>query len=192
MAIDAVREIRDRVIARVDGHHETLESLSGAMARHDNIIEAWGNLGQEFRANQSRDSTRPSPWRPGPLGGPNDQAKGAIEDLKAQVTRSFASLAEHDRRLGENDARLASVDRHLTERDRRMSEHDAVLQLHDRHIGEHNTRLGAHDRHFGEHNTRLGVQEGHLRDHDVCVAKHNDRMGALDKANEQVSLPTES
>ncbi|KAI1365166.1 hypothetical protein F5Y08DRAFT_187641 [Xylaria arbuscula] len=187
MAIDAVRQIRDSVIPRVDQHHETLESLSAAMTRHDNIIEAWGNLGQEFRANQSRDSTRPSPWRPGPLGGANDQTKSAMEDLRSQVTRSFASLAEHDRRLGENDARLATYDRHLTERDRRVGECEARLQAYERHLTEHNTRLGAHDMHFGEHNTRLGVQEVHLREHDVCVAKHNDRMGALDKANEQLS-----
>ncbi|KAK5627821.1 hypothetical protein RRF57_003536 [Xylaria bambusicola] len=143
MAIDAVREIRDRVIPRVEKHSETLDSLSGAMTRQNNIIEAWGNLGQEFRASQGRDSTRPSQlaWRPGPLGGSNDQAKSAMDDLKAQVTRSFASLAEHDRRLGENDARLAAHDRHLTEHVRRVGEHDTRLQAHERHLGDHSTRL---------------------------------------------------
>ncbi|KAI0914485.1 hypothetical protein F4823DRAFT_357602 [Ustulina deusta] len=189
MAIDAVREIRDGVIPRVEQHHESLDTLTVAVTRQNTIIDAWGNLGQEFRANQSRDSARPSQltWRPGPLGGASDQAKSAMEDLKAQVTRSFASLAEHDRRLGENDAHLGTHDRHLTDHERRVGEHDTRLATHDRHLGDHNTRLGAHDRLFGEHNVRLGVHEGHLRDHDVCVAKHNDRMGALDKANEQLN-----
>ncbi|KAI0969322.1 hypothetical protein F4678DRAFT_171185 [Xylaria arbuscula] len=186
MAIDAVREIRDGVIPRVEQHHESLDSLTAAVTHQTNIIDAWGSLGQEFRANQSRDSVRPSPltWRPGPLGGASDQAKNAIEDLKTQITRSFASLAEHDRRLGEIDAHLGTHDRHLTDHERRVGEHDTRLSGHERHLSDHNTRFGAHDRHFGEQNARLGVHEGHLRDHDVCVAKHNDRMGALDKAND--------
>ncbi|KAI1422338.1 hypothetical protein F5Y12DRAFT_717451 [Xylaria sp. FL1777] len=189
MAIDAVREIRDGVIPRVEQHHESLETLTVAVARQNTIIDAWGNLGQEFRASQSRDSARPGQltWRPGPLGGASDQTKSAMEDLKAQVTRSFASLAEHDRHLVENDAHLGTHDRHLTDHERRVGEHDTRLAAHDRHLSDHNTRLAAHDRHFGEQNARLGGYEGHLRDHDVCVAKHNDRMGALDKANEQLS-----
>ncbi|KAI1313549.1 hypothetical protein F5Y03DRAFT_101455 [Xylaria venustula] len=189
MAIDAVREIRDGVIPRVEQHHESLDSLTAAVTHQTNIIDAWGNLGQEFRANQGRDPVRPSPltWRPGPLGGPTDQAKNAIEDLKTQITRSFASLAEHDRRLGEIDAHLGTHDRHLTDHERRVGEHDTRLSGHDRHLGDHNTRFGALDRLFAEQNARLAVHEGHLRDHDVCVAKHTDRMGALDKANEQLN-----
>ncbi|KAI0816460.1 hypothetical protein GGR55DRAFT_237273 [Xylaria sp. FL0064] len=189
MAIDAVREIRDGVIPRVEKHHESLDNLTVAVTRQNSIIDAWGNLGQEFRASQGRDSARPGQlaWRPGPLGGANDQTKSAMDDLKAQVTRSFASLAEHDRRLGENDAHLGTHDRHLTDLERRVGEHDTRLAAHDRHLSEHNTHIAAHDRLFGEQNARLGVYEGHLRDHDVCVAKHNDRIGALDKANKQVS-----
>ncbi|KAI1351620.1 hypothetical protein F5Y01DRAFT_110804 [Xylaria sp. FL0043] len=189
MAIDAVREIRDGVIPRVEKHHESLDNLTVAVTRQNSIIDAWGNLGQEFRASQGRDSARPGQlaWRPGPLGGANDQTKSAMDDLKAQVTRSFASLAEHDRRLGENDAHLGTHDRHLTDLERRVGEHDTRLAAHDRHLSEHNTHIAAHDRLFGEQNARLGVHEGHLRDHDVCVAKHNDRIGALDKANEQLN-----
>ncbi|GAW19222.1 hypothetical protein ANO14919_087070 [Xylariales sp. No.14919] len=189
MAIDAVREIRDGVIPRVEQNKESLETLTVAVTRQNTIIDAWGSLGQEFRANQGRDSARPGQlaWRPGPLGGAGDQTKSALEEMKTQLTRSFASLAEHDRRLAENDSHLGTHGRHLTDHERRVGEHDTRLAAHDRHLGDHSTRIGAHDRHFGEQNARLGVHEGHLRDHDVCVAKHNDRMGALDKANEQLN-----
>ncbi|KAJ8118601.1 hypothetical protein ONZ43_g3959 [Nemania bipapillata] len=168
MAIDAVRQIRDDVIPRVDQHHESLDTLTVAVTRQNTILEALGSLGQEFRANQGRDAVRPGQlaWRPGPLGAVSDQTKNTMEDLKAQLTRSFASLAEHDRRLGENDARLGAHERHLTD--------------HERRVGEHDTRLAAHDRH-------LVACEAHLRDHDVCVAKHNERLGTLDKADEQLN-----
>lgn len=189
MAIDAVREIRDGVIPRVERHHERLENLTTAVAHQTTIIEALGSLGQEFRANQGRDAARAgqSAWRPGPLGGVSDQqTKTAVDDLKAQLTRSFATLAEHDRNLGELDARLGARDRHLTDHERSVGEHNTRLAAHDRHLGEHNTRLGTHDRQFAEHNARLVADEGHLRNHDVCVAKHNERLGLLDKAKEQV------
>ncbi|KAI0118685.1 hypothetical protein GGR51DRAFT_129300 [Nemania sp. FL0031] len=209
MAIDAVREIRDGVIPRVEQHHESLDTLTVAVTRQNTILEALGSLGQEFRANQGRDAVRPGQpaWRPGPLGGSggsvsgsaSDQTKSTMEDLKGQLTRSFASLAEHDRRLGENDKhlensnhRLSAHDRHLTELQRRIGEHDTRLASHDRHLSDHNTRLGAHDRGFVENNNRLVTCEGHLRDHDVCVAKHNERMGALDKVDEQQSCRTTS
>ncbi|KAF2968861.1 hypothetical protein GQX73_g4681 [Xylaria multiplex] len=166
MAIDAVREIRDGIIPRVEQNKESLETLTVAVTRQNTIIDALGSLGQEFRANQSRDSARPSQlaWRPGPLGGASDQTKSAMDDLKAQLTRNFASLAEHDRHLAENDARLGTHERHLTDHERRRTIDT---------LGSTMRALGAH--------------EGHLRDHDVCVAKHNDRMGALDKVNEQLN-----
>ncbi|KAI1173957.1 hypothetical protein F4777DRAFT_589549 [Nemania sp. FL0916] len=196
MAIDAVREIRDRVMPRVEQHQDTLDDLAAAITRQNTILETLGSLGQEFRANQGRDAARAGPlaWRPGPLGAISDQTKSTVEELKAQLTRSFASLAEHDRRLGDNDRRLGEYDarlgtheRHLTDHERRVGGHDSRLAAHDRHLGEHNTRLGAYDRVVGEQNARLQTYDGHLRDHDICVARHNDRLGALDKANEQVS-----
>ncbi|KAI1110720.1 hypothetical protein F5Y14DRAFT_443757 [Nemania sp. NC0429] len=191
MAIDAVREIRDALVPRVDQHHESLDTLTSAVARQNTIIETLGSLGQEFRANQGRDAVRTSQsaWRPGPLGGASDQqTKGAVDDLKAQLTRSFASLAEHDRRLGEHEARLGVHDRHLTDYERSVGDHNTRLAAHDKHLGEHNTRLGGHDRQFAEHNARLVVDEGHLRNHDMCVAKHNERLGLLDKGNDQVRI----
>ncbi|KAI1122689.1 hypothetical protein F5Y10DRAFT_69043 [Nemania abortiva] len=196
MAIDAVREIRDGVIPRVEQHHESLAALTEAATRQNTILETLGTLGQELRANQGRDAARPGQlaWRPGPLGGAGDQTKSTMEDLKAQLTRSFASLAEHDRRLGENDrhlaennSRLGTHDRHLTDLERRVGDHDTRLAAHDRHLSDHNTRLGAHDRGFVENNGRLGSCEAHLRNHDVCVAKHNERMGTLDKVDEQLN-----
>lgn len=158
MAIDAVRQIRDTVMPRVDQHQESLDSLTSAVARQNSIIGEFGNLGQELRANQGRDAARPSQlaWRPGPLGGSGDQTKSIIEDLKAQLTRSFAALAEHDRRLRDTDTRLEA--------------HDAHLTAHDRHLGDLNT-------HCAEYNGRLGSY----------VAGHSERLEALNKGNEQVS-----
>ncbi|GAP90061.2 putative chromosome segregation ATPase-like protein [Rosellinia necatrix] len=188
MAIDAVREIRDNVIPRVERHHADLGALAAAVAGQSTALEALSSPGQEYRSNQGRDAARPSQpaWRPGPLGGATDQAKSAMEDMKTQLTRSFASLAEHDRRLGESDARLVAYDAHLTDCGRRVVGHDTRLVGHERQLGDHNTRLAAHDRHFGEHDVRLRNNENHLRDHDLCVAKHTERLGVLEKANEQL------
>ncbi|KAI3336832.1 hypothetical protein HD806DRAFT_19366 [Xylariaceae sp. AK1471] len=190
LAIDAVREIRDSVMPRVQQHGESLETLTAAVTRQNTIVDALGSLGQEFRANQSRDAVRPGQlaWRPGPLGGATDQTKSTLDELKTQLTRSFASLAEHDRRLGENDGRLSAHERHLTEHERRFAEHDKGLAAYDRHLGDHSTRLGAHDRHFVEHDARLGAHERHLIEHDAGLGKHSGHLGALDKANELVSL----
>ncbi|KAI1755508.1 hypothetical protein F4782DRAFT_407623 [Xylaria castorea] len=169
MAIDAVRQIRDTVMPRVEQHQQSLNDLTSAVARQNTIIDALGNLGQEFRANQGRDATRPSQlaWRPGPLGGPGDQTKTIVEDLKAQSTRSFASLAEHDRRLRDIDTRLEAHDTHLTGHERRIGEHDAHLTAHDRHLGDLNT-------HCAEYNGRLGNY----------VAANNERLEALNKVKD--------
>ncbi|RYC60249.1 hypothetical protein CHU98_g5970 [Xylaria longipes] len=172
MAIDAVRQIRDTVMPRVDQHQENLDKLTSAVARQNTIIDTFGNLGQEFRANQGRDSARPSQlaWRPGPLGGPGDQTKSIVEDLKAQLTRSIASLAEHDRRLRDTDTRLEAHDTHLTGHERRLADHEAHLTAHDRHLGDLNT-------HCAEYNGRLGNY----------VAANNERLEALNKVNEQLN-----
>jgi hypothetical protein len=190
MAIDAVREIRDTIMPRVQQHDESLETLTAAITRQNAIVDALGSLGQEFRANQSRDPVRPAQlaWRPGPLGGATDQTKSTLDEVKTQLTRSFASLAEHDRHLGENDDRLSAHERHLTEHERRFADHDKGLAAHDRHLGDHGTRLGTHDRHFAEHDARLGVHERHLLEHDAGLGKYSGHLGALDKANELVSL----
>ncbi|KAI0405377.1 hypothetical protein F4802DRAFT_562903 [Xylaria palmicola] len=177
-AIDAVRHIRDILAPRVDRHHETLETLTVTVSHHNGVIESWGNLTQEFRA-QGRDPARPNQlaWRPGPLGSAGDQVKNTVEELKAQMTRSFASLAEHDRRLRETDAHLETHNKHLTDYERRVGEHDARLTTHDRQLGDFSTRLGVHDRHFGEYNGRLGV----------IMAKQNEGIGGLDKMAEQLN-----
>ncbi|KAI8626869.1 hypothetical protein F5Y19DRAFT_192588 [Xylariaceae sp. FL1651] len=183
MAIDAVREIRDGVIPRVEQHHESLNNLKVALTRQNTILEALGSLGQEVRANHSRnDAVRPSQlaWRPGPLGGANDQTKSSLEDLKAQVTRSFASLAEHDRHLGENDTRLGVHDRHMGENDTRLGVHDRHLGENDTRLGAHDARLGVHDRHLMEHDTRIGAHDRHLGEHDKCLGEYSRRFGALD------------
>jgi chromosome segregation ATPase len=196
MAIDAVREIRDEMFPRIQEHHDKLDTLTVAVARQNTILDALGSIGQELRANQNRDAARPGQlaWRPGPLGGGNDQMKSTLEDFKSQLARSFASLAEHDRRLGENDTRLGTHDRHLTEHDSRLGEHNKGLQehskglaAHDRHLAEHNIRLATHDRHFAEHDARLGAHERHLREHDACLGDHGGHLGALDKTNDLVS-----
>ncbi|KAI0476884.1 hypothetical protein F4859DRAFT_514215 [Xylaria cf. heliscus] len=172
MAIDAVRQIRDTVMPRVDQHQESLDNLASAVTRQNTIIDAFGHLGQELRANQGRDAARPSQlaWRPGPLGGPGDQTKSIVEDLKAQLTRSFASLAEHDRRLRDTDTRLEAHDTHLTDHDRRIGEHVAHLTAHDRHLGDLNT-------HCAEYNGRLGGY----------VTGHSERLETLNKVNEQLN-----
>lgn len=181
LAIDAVREIRDNVIPRVKQHDEDLDALNTTVAHQNTIVEALGSLGQEFRTNQSRDVARPNQpaWRPGPLGGPSDQAKSSVDEFKAQLTRSLATLADHDRRLGENDARLAAHDTRLTNHERRAGEHE-------RHLGDHGTRLAAQDRLFMEHDGRLKSHETHLKKHDLCVANHADRLGVADTANDQL------
>jgi len=186
LAIDAVREIRDNVIPRVEQHHQSLDSLSSAVNRQNTILEALGNLGQELRAGQGRDAMRPGQlaWRPGPLGGPTDHIKGTVDEIKTQLTRSFASLAEHDRHLKESDTRLGTHERHLTEHERRFADHEARLAAHERHIGEHNTRSATHFRDFEAH---LGAHERLLRENEKRLVEHNERLGALDKTNDLVS-----
>ncbi|KAI0862728.1 hypothetical protein F4860DRAFT_109956 [Xylaria cubensis] len=171
MAIDAVRQIRDTIVPRVDQHDQRLDNILSTVTRHNNIIDTFGNLGQEFRANQGRDTTRPNQlaWRPGPLGGPGDQTKSIMEDLKTQSTRSFASLAEHDRRLQDIDTRLEAHNLHLTGHERRIGEHDGHLAAHDRHLGD----LGTHC-----------AEIGPLRNY---VAANNERLEALNKVNEQLN-----
>ncbi|KAI1331072.1 hypothetical protein F5Y16DRAFT_291884 [Xylariaceae sp. FL0255] len=106
MAIDAVREIRDRVVPRVEKHHESIENLTGAVARQNTIVETLGNLGQEFRATQGRnDAARPSQlaWRPGPLGSTatEQQLKSTVDELKAQLNSSFTALGDQEARLSQ-------------------------------------------------------------------------------------------
>ncbi|KAI0199616.1 hypothetical protein F4808DRAFT_210668 [Astrocystis sublimbata] len=172
MAIDAVRQIRNTIMPRVDQHQESLDQLSTAVTRQNTIIDTFADLGQEMRATQNRDVARPNQlaWRPGPLGGPGDQTKSIVEDLKAQITRSFASLAEHDGRLRDTDTRFEAYDRHLLGHERRIGEHDAHLTAHDRYLGDLNT-------HFADYN-------GRLVNH---VTASNERLEALHKGNEQLT-----
>ncbi|KAI1742296.1 hypothetical protein F4680DRAFT_446362 [Xylaria scruposa] len=172
MAIDAVRQIRDTMMPRVEQFEQRLENMASIVTRHNSIIDTFGSLGQEFRANQSRDATRPSQlaWRPGPLGAPGDQTKSIVEELKTQSTRSFASLAEHDRRLRDIDTRLEAHDTHLTGHERRIGDHDAHLTAHNKHLGDLNT-------HCAEYNGRLGNY----------VAANNERLEGLNKVNEQLN-----
>ncbi|KAI2637406.1 hypothetical protein GGS21DRAFT_476393 [Xylaria nigripes] len=189
MAIDAVREIRDGVLPRVEQHQEGLDAISAAVARHNTLLEVLRSQDSDFRPSQGRDAARPNQlsWRPGPLGGTGDQTKSTMEDMKAQFAKSLASLTELERHLENNEACLATHHRHLADHDRRLGEYDTRTATLDRHLAEHTTHLLAQDRRFGEHNARLGSQEGHVRDHDMCVAKHNERLGALEKASEKLS-----
>lgn len=190
MAIDAVREIRNNMMPRVEHHEETIETLSQAVSRQNALLDTMGSLGQELRANQSRDVVRPGhlAWRPGPLGGATDPTRSAMDDLKAQLTRSFTSLAEHDRHMAESDIRLSAHERHLTEHERRFADLDKGLLARDRHMGDHSTRLANQDRRFAEHDARLVAHERHLVEHDTSIGEHNGRLGTLDKANDLVSL----
>ncbi|KAI1823531.1 hypothetical protein F4861DRAFT_509739 [Xylaria intraflava] len=189
MAIDAVREIRDSVVPRVKQHQDDLNALSIVVARHNAHLESIGSPGQEFRAIQARDAARPNQlsWRPGPLGNASDQTKSVAEDFKAQFAKSFASLAEHEKHLGENDTYLERHNRHLSDHDRRLGGYDTRIAALERRLEEQITHLLGQDRRFAEHNARLTAQEGHIRNHDMCVAKHNERLGTLDKASEKLN-----
>ncbi|KAI1265224.1 hypothetical protein F5Y18DRAFT_387858 [Xylariaceae sp. FL1019] len=113
MAIDAVREIRDQVVSRVDKHHESLGTLTVAVNRQNNVLEALESISQELRAQQGRnDVARANAWRPGPLGGTSDPMKSTLDEFKSHITTSFASLGEHERRL----ASLERTDRIAQER----------------------------------------------------------------------------
>ncbi|KAI1433603.1 hypothetical protein GGR50DRAFT_492065 [Xylaria sp. CBS 124048] len=193
MAIDAVRDIRDGVLPRVDGHQESLDALSTAVARHNTLLEALGSQGQEDRASQRRDAPARTPlpsWRPGLLGNATDSTKSTMEEVKAQIAKNLASLTDHERHLEDNDSCLGNHRRHLADHEKRLGGHDTRITALDKHLSEHMIHRLAQDRRCGEHNARLTAQEGHIRDHDMCVAKHNERLGALDKAVERTHFLT--
>ncbi|KAI0393962.1 hypothetical protein F5Y17DRAFT_280382 [Xylariaceae sp. FL0594] len=181
-AIDAVCEIRDDVVPRVKQHHQSIEGLLSAVNRQNTIIEALGSFSHEFRAGQSRDGMRPGQpaWRPGPLGGPADHMKGALEEIKGQLTRSSARLNEHDAHLAESDTRLGTHERHLTEHERKFAAHEARLASYERHMAEQNAKLASHFRELEGHQ---GAFERVLRENDKRIAEHAECLGALDKTN---------
>ncbi|KAI0165902.1 hypothetical protein GGR57DRAFT_141310 [Xylariaceae sp. FL1272] len=141
MAIDAVREIRDQVVSRVDKHHESLGTLTVAVNRQNSILETLESLSQELRAHQGRsDAARTNAWRPGPLGAASDQLKSTLDEFKSHITTSFASLGEHEKRMAslERTDRIAqerlSVLEQKSERALDPGQISAVIQHHQQRL----------------------------------------------------------